>query len=556
MDKIIANSVLNGVPSVLSFRIDINPNDTSKKVVVLDQPYFTLAQKDLTADDKNEEAKKVREAYVNFTSTALQWIEPDKAPSDYDGIAKDILNLEVELAKIATKSEDRRDEAKKTWAFKKAELSKEFPGIDLALVVDEILRENKDKVEELIVADIDYFKKISEVLKGKLAVVNTHLSWKIVETYGSVVSEKFNNARFEFLKVTSGITEKPEQADDCVNGLVGVTPNVAGRVYIDAAGFGESDLKKAKDMVGNLTKAMEKIISEKDWMDDKTKDAAKEKLAAIGNHTNIAYPEWITKDDELTNSFPVKSAPSDDGFDLLSKLIKGLVTDSINKLDEKPDPSHEWPMSPALVNAAYEPTQNSITFPAAILRGVFYDAKRPDYLNYGAIGQVIGHEITHGFDDQGAQYGPDGRLHNWWSEETLKKFKEAADKMVKQYSDITDETTGLHLNGQNTQGENIADNGGIREAYNAYFGLKRNDLPLTGFEDWSPEKLFFLSYANVWCGAITPEELRNRINIDTHSPAEYRVNVPLKNFKAFSDAYGCKAGDKMNPEDKDRVEVW
>ena len=556
LENLIVKSILYGIPFLLSFKVDLDPSDPRKRILMIDQPSFKVSKENLIADESDEKAKKIRDAYSNFIAAGYSWMEPDKPPIDVEIAKNNILGLEIELAKIATKDQDRRDESKKFQRFKKSQLRYIFKGIDLGKIIDKILDYRHDRHLEVIVADVPYFNNISKILEVSRTHLKDFLNWKIIENYGPLVSEQFNDAQFEFLKVYNGLSEKPDQEERCINLILQLAPNVVGRVYIDAVGFSYNDKLKLTQMVFDLHNEMDKIIANKPWIDLETKVKAREKLQSMNNRTNIGYPEWIKDDRKLTKSFRYHFRASDDAFKLTSQLTQSLVHDSVKNLNDGVDLSHTWSLSPAVVGADYVLNQNSLTIPVAILHGTMFDSNRPDYLNYGAIGYGIGHETTHGFDDQGAQYDKDGRLVNWWSEETLKKFKEATGKVVKQYSDIKDNTTGLNLNGQNTQGENIADNGGIREAYNAYFGQKRRDLSLIGFEDWTPEKLFFLSYANVWCGVITPEELRFQVNSYNHSPNEYRVNVPLKNFKKFSDAYGCKAGDPMNPEDKDRVEVW
>jgi predicted metalloendopeptidase len=207
-------------------------------------------------------------------------------------------------------------------------------------------------------------------------------------------------------------------------------------------------------------------------------------------------------------------------------------------------------MGPAVVNAAYQPDQNSITIPAGILQLVFFNESRPDYLNYGSIGSVIGHEITHGFDDQGAQYDQNGNLNNWWSQKTQIEFNKRAQCFVEQYGSIKDARINMSLNGLNTLGENIADNGGLRGAYDAYqtkVAKKVDAGLLPGFEDFTLDQLFFISYANNWCSLIRNEKLRQQVLYDPHSPSKYRVNVPLSNFDKFSGAFQCKANSNMLP---------
>ena len=557
-EEAIITTVTGALPSLFSFGFDQDPEDTTKRIIVLDQPTLTVSRKDLVANDTDENAKNVRKAYAKYVSASLQLFnkKPDGEGDDdeefnADAVADDILKLEIELAKISTPEEERRDYSAILKRFEKEKLKDEVEGIDLAKIVDEVLGERKKYAPVVIIADLPFFKNLSKVLNEN-AAWKDFLTWKLVQKYGWVLSDQVNKESFEFLKVKNGLKEQPKQNETVLNTLINQVPNVMGRFYVDAAGFGQEDIDKISELVKKLQESMKSIIEKKDWMDEKTKEAAKKKLDAM--KVNIGYPQWIKNDTELKKSFNIKLRAKDDAFTLYSKFSRWAVNDNINKINETVDPEREWPMSAALVNAAYSPSQNSITFPAAILRGVFYGLKKPDYANYAAIGTVIGHEITHGFDDQGAQFGPDGKLDNWWSDETKKAFKEAADKMVKQYSEIVDTQTGLNLNGVNTQGENIADNGAITEALKAYMSLNVEDEKLKHFETWSNEKMFFLSYANQECGMHTKESLRQSILNDPHAPGRYRVNVPLANSPEFAKAFNCKEGAKMNP--KDRVIVW
>lgn len=228
------------------------------------------------------------------------------------------------------------------------------------------------------------------------------------------------------------------------------------------------------------------------------------------------------------------------------------MRDQLSKLGSKVDSEYEWPMSPALVNAAYDPTQNTITFPAAILRGVYFNASRPKYSNYAGIGSIIGHEITHGFDDEGAQYDENGNLVNWWTNETLIQFQNKSQCLIDQYASIRDKVVDMYLNGKSTLGENIADCGGIREAYRAYFNRYslNSEAILPNLTNFTSEQLLFIAHGNNWCGNIRPEKLRQVIQTDPHAPSKYRANLPLSNFDQFARAFNCKPNTTMNPINK------
>jgi len=290
-------------------------------------------------------------------------------------------------------------------------------------------------------------------------------------------------------------------------------------------------------------------------MDDQTREAALSKAKAISPH--IGYPDEIMDDKKLEEYY--KNLEIDPN-NFLGSILKMNVfgTDyAFNKL-RQPVNKTDWETHarPTIVNAFYSWIENSIQFPAGILQGNFFSADRPRYMNYGSIGFVIGHEITHGFDDQGSQFDLNGNLVDWWKAETKSRYLEKAKCVIDQYSNYTEPTTNLKLNGVNTQGENIADNGGIKESYNAYRQWVKENGPepkLPGV-DLTPQQLFWLSAAQTWCSVYRPEIMRSRILTDPHSPAQFRVIGPLSNMVDFSKDYNCPVGSPMNPTHK--CEVW
>lgn len=233
----------------------------------------------------------------------------------------------------------------------------------------------------------------------------------------------------------------------------------------------------------------------------------------------------------------------------------------LEKLRLTYDAEKTWIVGPAVVNAFYNPSGNEMVYPAGILQGVFYQYGLPRSLNIGAIGSVIGHELTHGFDDQGSQYDAEGRLREWWSKATRQKFKSKSQCFVKQYGNIHDQEAGMKLNGKNTLGENIADNGGLRTAFKAYKNILKEecdgkDTRLKGLEKLSGEKLFFIANAMVWCSLVRPEEKKFIIQYDPHSPSKYRINIPMKNMAEFSKVFKCQAHSRMNPDRNKTCALW
>ncbi|CAG8656174.1 33399_t:CDS:2, partial [Racocetra persica] len=311
------------------------------------------------------------------------------------------------------------------------------------------------------------------------------------------------------------------------------------------------------EMITSIKKAFVNRLPDLDWLDDKTRKLAVEKVDAIIQ--KIGYPTKSPNTSDpisLQDYYRNVKFDQDDYFgNLLSSHL--WASDILWKEVGKPVNRDSWYMSPQTVNAYYNPTGNEIVFPAGILQFPFFSSKAPEYINYGAIGAVIGHELTHGFDNNGRQYDATGRLTQWWSNATIENFKEKAECFVDQYSSYTiNDTKGepVHLNGRLTLGENLADNGGLREAYDAWYTRYKNDSDreynnylLPGFDNLTREQLFFIAYGHSWCSKIRPE---TAVHTDPHSPPAWRVNGVLRNSPKFSEVFKCKPGSKMNPVKK------
>jgi len=310
-------------------------------------------------------------------------------------------------------------------------------------------------------------------------------------------------------------------------------------------------------MVENLRVAFKQLVADSEWMSNDTKPNAAGKADTIKSF--MAFPEWLFNKTAVESQYLGLDTGAN-YLDTITKLSIWSGLQSLNSLNKVTD-REEWLTYPGVVNAFYSPEMNSITFPAGILQPPFYRTRGPESINYGGIGVVIGHEITHGFDDQGSQYDANGNAQNWWSEADLKQFEAKAQCIVDQYGEF-EPLPGKYINGNLTSGENIADNGGIREAYLAYQnwvqsengGMPEKRLP--GLENISPDQLFFLGYASLWCERSTDEYLDWQLQNDPHSPGKYRVIGALRNSDVFAEKWGCAAGTNMNPNPDDRCVVW
>lgn len=373
----------------------------------------------------------------------------------------------------------------------------------------------------------------------------------------SYMTEEVEQVGLKFAKKLTGQSAKPPRWKKCVRTASGSLSSAVGSLYVNKH-FDEASKATALDMVEDIKNEFDVILQEIDWMDDGTKEKAKEKAEAMVEH--IGYPPELLDIKKLTDLYDGLELSSEDFLGNGLNMTVFSMNYSFGKLREKVNKT-DWVRhgNPAVVNAFYSPLENSIQFPAGILQGVFFNSKRPKYMNYGAIGWVIGHEITHGFDDQGRQFDKEGNLVNWWHPDTSSRYLNKAKCIIQQYSNYSfPQLDNLPLNGVNTQGENIADNGGIKEAYRAYnsWAIKHGEEPRLPGLDFSPQQMFWISGANVWCSKSRPQALKLSVVTGTHSPDQFRVQGAFSNMEGFARDFNCPVGSKMNPVEKSKCKVW
>jgi endothelin-converting enzyme/putative endopeptidase len=396
--------------------------------------------------------------------------------------------------------------------------------------------------DSLNVAVPNFAKGVNNVLRdADLDAVKTYLSWKVVHNAAPMLPKAFVNENFEFFgKVLTGAKELRPRWNRCVIQTDAALGEALGQKYVEAAFPGNSK-ERMLELVGAIEKAFEKNLDTISWMTPATKKKALEKLHAVTN--KIGYPEkWrdyskvkVTRSDALGN------ARRADEFE-----VRRQVATIGTPVDPK-----EWRMTPPTVNAYYSPLENNINFPAGILQPPFFDNKLDDAVNFGAIGAVIGHELTHGFDDSGRRFDAKGNLHDWWTGEDATEFEKRVECIINQYGNYT-AVADVKLNGKLTLGENVADNGGVRLAYMALMDVLTRK-PQGKIDGFTPQQRFFLGYAQIWCQNVTEEESRRRAQTDPHSPGEYRVNGVLSNSPEFRSAFGCSPGQPMTPANACRV---
>ena len=501
-----------------------------------DKDYYTSEEKD---------TKEKREKYELHIARMLQFAGESAAEAKVN--AAKILALEKELSSPRLDRVERRDGRLQYNPMTIAELQKITPAINWKKYFDGI---GFTKLDSVIVSEPKYMKALQTILaKNNVSAWKEYMKWDLINGASGLLSTDIEAANFDFYgkTLTGAIKQRPreDRALQTVNGTIG---EALGKLYVEKM-FPAEAKEKAEKMINNIIIAYANRINNLPWMSAETKVKAIEKLNKI--NIKIGYPDkW--KD---YSSLEIKSVA--DGGSYLSNiknLSKWNFKKGIDKLDEPVDKT-EWYMSPQTVNAYYNPPYNEIVFPAAILQAPFYNYQADEAVNYGGIGAVIGHEISHGFDDSGARYNADGNLVDWWTADDLEQFTKLGTALADQYSAL-EPLPGVHVDGKFTLGENIGDLGGVNAAYDGLqLYLKENGDPglIDGF---TPDQRFFISWATVWRTKMRDEAIKNQVKTDPHSPGMYRAYVPTQNVDAFYKAFNIKKGDGMYIEPEKRVKIW
>jgi len=380
----------------------------------------------------------------------------------------------------------------------------------------------------------DFIKSMESVISGSsLDAIKTYLTWNLVHGSAAVLPAPFELETFNFYsKILRGTKEMRPRWKRCVDQTDGQLPDALGRKFVETT-LGPEGIRRIHEMVGEIEKSMGNVLTSLDWMTPKTKEQAQLKLHGVLNKIGT-NEKWQTYD-------KVKIA-RDDAYGNADRTSRFEVQRQLAKIN-KPVDKREWSMSQPTVNAYYDPQQNNINFPAGILQPPFYDNKMDDAVNYGAIGSVIGHELTHGFDDEGRQFDVKGNLRDWWTEKDAKAFDQRADCLVHQYGNFSP-IDDVKLNGKLTLGENTADNGGLRLAYMALMDKLQGKEPPPR-DGFTAAQRFFLGWGQIWCQNVTPEAARLRAQTDPHSPGSFRVNGTVSNMPEFQKAFACTTSQPM-----------
>jgi len=530
--KVVAYLHKNATPALFAFYAQPDMHDSNLTIAYVDQGGLSLPDRDYYV---KEDAKSLetRQKYLDHVQKMfeLAGVSPDVATAE----AKTVLSIETALAQASMDRTLRRDPKIRDHKMTVAEITATAPNFDLTAY---FASNGSPKFSTLNVGNPNFFTQINSQLDSvSLADWKTYLRWKVINSQAQVLTKAFVEEDFLFNgKYMSGQQEMEPRWKRCVKATDQNLGMALGQLYVDKT-FGPEGKARTLKMVKAIENAMQQDIGRLTWMSDATKKQAYTKLAAIVN--NIGYPDqWrdyssvvIKADDYAGNSTRAGS------FE---------VKRQYNKID-KPTDRKDWNMTPPTVNAYYRPPMNDINFPAGILQPPFYSKLMDDAVNYGGIGVVIGHELTHGFDDQGRKYDAEGNFRDWWTPADGKEFEQRADCTAKEYSSfvaVKDDKGEVKLNGKLTLGENTADNGGLKLAYMALADIIGN-TPVKPIDGFTPQQRFFLAYGQIWCQNVTDQEARKRVLTDPHSPGEWRVNGAVQNSAAFQQAFGCKQDQPM-----------
>ncbi len=528
---VIAHDHLLGASTLFNFGADADLHNAGMNIAVIDQSGLTLPDRDFYLKD-DAHMVELRKALVTYVAQVFTLA--GQSPQQAADSAQTVLRIETTLAKASMDRTARRDPRNLDHKM----------GRDQAIALATNFHFDRYfpatgsvSFAELNVNNPDFFKQVNDVVAAEsLDALKTYASWHLLSMSSPWLSKPYVDANFEFRQALSGQKIDQPRWKRCVSATDRALGEALGQRYVEQ-NFGADGKQRMLKMVVALEKSLGEDIQNLDWMSDETKKQAKIKLDAITN--KIGYPDTWRDYSSLTI---VRG-------DLLGNFLRANEFESkreVAKID-KPVDRKEWGMTPPTVNAYYNPSQNEIVFPAGILQPPFFDKAMDDSVNFGGIGLVIGHELTHGFDDEGRKFDPQGNLRDWWTAEDGKKFEERATCVADEYSSFVS-VDDLHLKGRLTLGENTADNGGARISFMAMQETMGHDASGTAgqkIDGYTPEQRYFLGFGRVWCEKRRPEYSRMMVNVDPHSPGKFRVDGVVQNMPEFERSWGCKTGQPM-----------
>ncbi len=518
--------------------VGADEKDSRNNLFQIYQGGISLGEKEYYLDN-DDHTKAIRDSYKQYVADLFRLAGDDAAAEKK---MQAVLDIETAIAKGSKNATELRDPYNNYNKMTFAQLQERFDGFDWQTYVTSL---GLDSVGNVNVCQTKQIETVIGILdKQPLDDIKAYIEFKLLEAASSYLSDEFYDTSFAFYgKVLSGREAPSERWKRSIRLVDGTLSDAVGQMYVKQY-FPPEAKERMINLVKNLQTALGERIDQQTWMSDETKAKAHEKLDAF--YVKVGYPDkwrdYTALDIDTTNLWNnMKRATAFEYDYMLAKA-------------NKPVDRTEWLMPAQMVNAYYNPTTNEICFPAAILQYPFFDMEADDAFNYGAIGVVIGHEMTHGFDDQGSLYDKDGNLNNWWTKEDSVRFREKT-KVMEEFFDSIEVLPGLHANGRLTLGENIADHGGIKVAFQAYKNATK-DAPLADIDGFTPDQRFFIAYANLWAASIRDEQIRVATKTDPHALGEWRVNGALPQIDAWYEAFGVTEDNAMFIPKAERVDVW
>lgn len=540
--RIFSELGMRDLSNPIGYYIDADAKNTTRYITYLNQGGLGLPDKDFYFRT-DEKSKKNLEAYKKYIKDLFTAAGLDKTISAEQQM-QNAFEVELKLANASLSRVELRDPEKNYNLYTIEKLKKDFPNIDWTTFFSVM----KIAPKEIIIGQPSFLKELNTFLTTiPVAKWKSYLEFQLLNGTAKYLDDAIADTRFDFYgKTLSGIKENIPRWKRVSNVTETYLRDLIGQEYVKT-NFSPAAKKRALELISNIKAALKERIEALTWMSAETKTKALDKLAKID--VKVGYPDkwWTYENADISNQAYVNNVLNGAYGENL-RVIARLNKTEIDKT--------EWGMGPQMVNAYYNPTQNEIVFPAAILQPPFFYEDGDDAVNYGGIGMVIGHEITHGFDDQGSQFDADGNLKNWWTEADKKNYEALTNKFVERYNEFKPfDGDSLHVNGELTLGENIADLGGMIISFNALQKALANKK-VEKINDLTPEQRFFINYAIIWRANFRPEALRMQILSNEHSPAKYRVNGVLENLPQFHKAFNVKPGDPMYRNEDVRSKMW
>ena len=528
---------VHGPNPLFNFYSSSDLHNAGEVIAYIDQGGLTLPDRDYYLKD-DAKMTEMRKHLVDYATELFTM--SGRTPEQAQAAAKTVLRIETALAKASMDRTSRRDPKNRDHKMSRDQALALAPNFYLDRY---FAASGTPSFTELNVSNPEFFKQVNAVLATEpLDVLQTYVNWHLLHNSAPWLSKAFVDSNFKFQQFLTGQAENQVRWKRCVDLTDNSLGEALGQKYVEET-FGADGKQRMLKMVDALEKSLDQDIHGLPWMSEDTKKQAKLKLDAIRN--KIGYPD-VWRD---------YSSVKVDRADLLGNIARATEFESPRQIAKigKPLDRKEWGMTPPTVNAYYNGSRNEIVFPAGILQPPFFDKNMDDAVNFGGIGLVIGHELTHGFDDQGRKFDPDGNLRDWWTADDGKEFEKRASCVANEYSGFT-AIDDLKLNGKLTLGENTADNGGARVALAALMQMLTSEGKASEkIDGYTPEQRYFLGFGRVWCEKRRPEFARMLVGIDPHSPGRYRVNGVVQNMPEFQKAWGCKAGQQMVKADACRV---